>query len=541
MSRLPFDPSKMSGAPTGPAPRTGQDARPLTVTALASLIDSALRLHLPPRLSVVGEITGFSARTHWYFRLADDAAPERAQAVLDCVMFASAARRVGFSPRDGQRVVLTGRVEFYPKQGRTQFYAEKMEPVGAGDLDQRLKALLAEIRALGWLDPARKRPLPTFPRRIAVLTSRSGAALQDVLVTMRARCPAVDALIVDVRVQGQDAAQQIARALRRLSDSHQSLGIDAILVTRGGGSAEDLWAFNDRTLAQAIVESRVPVVAAIGHETDVTVAELVADERCATPTQAAMRLTPDRAALTEQIDQTGQRLRAALRRRLEQAHLRVRGLARSRSFTDPRSMISLRAERLESRSRQLDAAGHGRISATSIRIERLGIRLLRHRPEALRAASSARLFELARRLHRAARARLSFLDPSILDRRLTDAWRMAAAARHVRLDSLERELIVTSPQNVLARGYSVTTTADGRAVRSADEIQPGQTLTTRVARGAFRSTVTGANLTDRAPPLHRPARTPPPRTTSLTALPKARRHAGRGTDPEQMDLFKPGE
>src|SRR5690606_35131751 len=135
------------------------------------------------------------------------------EAVIDCVMFSSAARKVGFEPRNGQRVVLTGRIEFYPRQGRTQFYAERMEQVGAGDLDQRLKALLNEVRALGWLELERKRPLPLFPRTVAVVTSRAGAALQDVLDTMRRRCRAVDVLLLDVRVQGDGAAQQVAAAL----------------------------------------------------------------------------------------------------------------------------------------------------------------------------------------------------------------------------------------------------------------------------------------------------------------------------------------
>ncbi len=532
MSRLPFDPKKM--------PSSKDPDAPLSVSRLAALIDGALREKLPQKLRVVGEISGLAARTHWYFRLADDAAPEGAEAVVDCVMFAASARRVGFEPRNGQRVLITGRIEFYARQGRTQFYAEKMEQVGVGDLDLRLKALLAEIKSLGWLDPQRKRPLPTFPRRIAVVTSRTGAALQDVLVTMRRRCPAVGVLVVDVRVQGDGSAAQIARAIDWLSKSHETHGIDAILVTRGGGSMEDLWAFNERIVAEAIVRASVPVVAAIGHETDVTIAELVADERCATPTQAAMRLTPDRDSLTEQLDQTTGRLITAIGRSVARATEHIRALARHRILSDPRSLLTIPSERLEDRRRRLAAAERRHIAAATLRVERLAGRLAASRPEAQLKVRSALLSELTRRLRRSIQSRLLEVDLANLQRSLAAAGHAGMTTRLARLDTLERELLVTSPQRVLNRGYSVTTGPDGRAVRSASEVSPGQVVTTRVAQGAFHSRVTdGGSAQPEFPRQETPAL--PPRPVSPVE-PRQRRSvsAGRRSQRGQMGLFGSG-
>ncbi|MCA9289351.1 MAG: exodeoxyribonuclease VII large subunit, partial [Phycisphaerales bacterium] len=347
-ARLPFDPGKMRGtppahagssnSPSEPAAKPPVD-RPMSVAALAGLIAGALET-LPRPVRVAGEISGLRDRTHWYFDLKD------ADAVVSCVMFASAARKAGFVPENGQAVVAGGRVEFYAKGGKVSLICDRLEPVGAGALELAFRKLVGEIRALGWFDPERKRALPTFPRRIAVVTSRTGAALQDVLDTARRRCPAVDIAVVDVRVQGDRAAGEVAAAIEWLGRRHTHLGIDAILVTRGGGSMEDLWAFNEKPVAAAIVACPVPVVAAIGHETDVTIAELVADERAATPTQAAMRLIPDRAALGEQVEAVASALRGSIERqtaaakRAEQQHAgELRGgvrlaLARDRSRVD---------------------------------------------------------------------------------------------------------------------------------------------------------------------------------------------------------------
>ncbi len=498
----PGTPGSPATSPPGASPVGPTRAdRPLPVGVLASMIDGALRAGLPATVRVVGEISNFNERTHWYFRLKD------ADAAVDCVMFAASARRVRPRPADGQKVILTGRVEFYPRHGRTQLYVTAIEPLGEGDLERRFRALCARLRERGWFSTERKRPLPSFPRRVAIVTSATGAALQDVLVTMQRRCPAVEAALVDVRVQGEGAAPEIVAAIDWLSREHERLGIDAILLTRGGGSIEDLWAFNEETVAEAIVRSAVPVVAAIGHETDVTVAELVADERCATPTQAAVRLTPDRAALTEEVDQRSAMLRAQVGRLLDRAHAV-----------------------LDASSRRLDHTRARRAASEQVRVERLALRLARLRPEALHAARRSAVHELESRLHRAAAARLRVVDLPALAAALHEAGAGAIHRRRDRLAALHRELVLAGPASVLARGYSVTTTADGSVVRSARALRPGDSIRTRVADGAFDATVSGpgARAVPLAPAEPVPARNPP--------RPAPRRRPA-ADDRSQMDLF----
>jgi exodeoxyribonuclease VII large subunit len=409
---------------------------------------------------VLGEVSGFRDRTHWYFDLKD------AEAVVSCVMFQSAARRAGFAPENGREVVATGRVEYYAKGGKVSFIAEKIEPVGAGALDLKLKQLVEEARSLGWLDPARKRRLPGFPRRIAVVTSRTAAALQDVLVTMKKRCPAVGVLLVDARVQGAGAAEEVAAAIWLIGKRHEALRVDAVLVTRGGGSMEDLWAFNERVVAEAIVSCPIPVVAAIGHETDTTLAELVADERCATPTQAAMRLTPDTTALVRQLESDARTLAMRVGRRIEEGDRQIEG-AQAR----------------------LDSGVYALLHDGRRKCDGLAARLERNRPQAVVERMIARLDAGESRLRRAIGERLAESDPEWLGEKLARATRAVAATAAQRVASMERHLKSVSPLAVLDRGYSVTTREDGRIVRSERDVRDGEVITTRVAEGTVVSVV----------------------------------------------------
>jgi len=435
----------------------------LTVSALAALIDDALRAGVPRPIRVVGEITGFNDRTHWWFSLKDD------QSVVSCVMFASSARAARFRPENGTEVVATGRIEHYAQQGRTQLYVDRLEPVGAGALELEYRRLVAELKAEGYFDEDRKRALPVFPRRVAVVTSRTGAALQDVLDTMKRRCPSVEVLVVDVLVQGARAAPAIASALERLSRDARRLGIDAIVLTRGGGSLEDLWAFNERAVADAVLRSSVPVVAAVGHETDVTIAELVADVRAATPTQAAMRVTPDRDALLHQLDRAAIRLRRGLAGRVDAGRQRLLRAARSTPMARPLEPLRRRAEALRHRARALEHALAKSIHQRSLRLERLDGRLSRARPESVLTVRRERLNALEHRLHTAAKRQIE-IDGA-------------------RAESLHRQLRLAGPMNVLQRGFSITLTQSGRVVQSPWDVAPGESIETRLARGAIRSTV----------------------------------------------------
>jgi len=242
MSRLPFDPDRLPPADAGKSARREsarygalKTDRPLTVSQTADLIKRVLADRTPSPVRVIGEISNFSERQHWYLSLRDDAN------VLNCVMWASAARKCDFSPRDGQEVIAAGRLDYYGPQGRLQLYIDGLEPVGQGALEQRFRELCDEFRQLGFFDEDAKQPLPPFPQRIAVVTSESGAALQDVIRTTKQRWAGCQLLLADVRVQGEGAADQIARTVRALSAQREALSIDAIILTRGGGSIEDLW------------------------------------------------------------------------------------------------------------------------------------------------------------------------------------------------------------------------------------------------------------------------------------------------------------
>ena len=340
------DPAGRRGRVSDPEPRPMPDLfaaeppqkpaadAPWPVSKLAGAIQAVLADKLPRKLRVVGEISNLSARNHWFFSLKDGDASIRA------VMFASAARRVSFDARDGLSVVATGRIDYYAAQGSVQLYVDALQAVGEGELEAAFRRLAAELREEGLFAPERKKPLPAYPRAIAVVTSRSAAALQDVRDTARRRWPGCRLVLVDVRVQGPSAAPQIAAALGRLSEGGAALGIDAVLLTRGGGSIEDLWAFNEPEVVRAVAACSLPTVAAIGHETDTTLAELAADARCATPTQAAMTLVPDEAQLREQTAQLHRRLSLSLTRRLEIARSRVDAASRHRLFTEPARLVA---------------------------------------------------------------------------------------------------------------------------------------------------------------------------------------------------------
>jgi exodeoxyribonuclease VII large subunit len=365
-------------------------------------------------------------------------------------------------------VRVSGRLDYYAKNGRVSFIVDKIEPVGKGALDAQLRALIEEIRTLGWLDPARKRRLPRFPRRIAVVTSATSAALQDVINTVRRRCCSVSLLVVDARVQGDRAAADVTDAILELGQRSGELGIDAILVTRGGGSREDLWAFNDRLMASAIVRSPVPVVAAIGHETDVTVAELVADERCSTPTQAAMRLTPEVSALEREAD--------AHRRRLANTMEQV--------IRGHRAQLTLLRSNVKT-------GVQTRCAELRVRLGRVESRLQRSSPQAVQARSEARVRALAHRLELAMAKRLGRVDFTLARHRLHTGLMRTVQRSAARLDALRRQLGAVNPSGVLERGYSLTFLESGELVRRPDEAPPGSVLRTRVARGEIRSRVDG--------------------------------------------------
>ena len=467
-----------------------KDGAPLSVSQLASRLEDAVKRAFPERIRVSAEISSVTLRTHHYFTIKDE------HASINAVLFASAARKVRHLPEHGDQVVITGRLDYYAPSGRISLVVDSIEPTGRGELERRLRELVDELSAKGWLDPASKLALPVFPERVAVLTSKTGAALQDIIATGGRRCPAVGLAPLDVRVQGERAAPEITRALDWISAHHNALGIDAIILTRGGGSLEDLWAFNEYEVARAIRECPIPIVAAIGHETDTTVAELVADARASTPTQAAMMLIPDREALREQLGAIAHRLDREIRRALDALDQRLERLATSGPLAKPARLVAPSADRLDPLVDRLEAATRARLDRAWRRIDHAALRISRHQPAAVHARRAEHLEGLAWRLRAGIRG----------------THRRRAAA----LDALGRELGAISPLGVLERGYSVTTAAGG-VVRDPLALGPGDEIRSRVAHGTIRSTV----ISDRATP---PTKMPDPRP------------AGDETR-DQMDLF----
>jgi exodeoxyribonuclease VII large subunit len=284
-------------------PRTRSEAKSpprqvYTVSQVNTLIKTALENTLPGRLTVTGQISDWKVHSkgHCYFSLKDRGG------VLPCVMWASSFAKVKFKPENGLAVFATGYIDVYPPQGKYQFYIERMEPAGVGALQLAFEQMVKRLEAQGLFAEAHKRPLPKFPQRIGILTSESGAALQDIIKSIFDRWPCVKLCFYPVPVQGEGAAEKIAAAIKDVNRRNNKLKLDVLIVGRGGGSLEDLWAFNEEVLARAIYDSKIPVISAVGHEVDTTIADLVADARASTPTKAGIVAVPDMRQVLEDLE-----------------------------------------------------------------------------------------------------------------------------------------------------------------------------------------------------------------------------------------------
>lgn len=486
MKKPPFDPSRARGHPFDgglfdPTPARRAEPPPpdssaiapaappiaregpseLSVSAMSALIARTLEDGMRGVFRVQGELANLSCKNHWYFSIKD------ASSVLRCVMWQSDVARVGFRPKEGDAVVVTGKIGHYAAQGSTQLYVSRIEPQGVGLLEQRFQALVRELRERGYFSDERKKALPAHPRRVAVVTSASGAALQDVVKTARERRAGVEFVVIDVRVQGDGAADEVARALRAIARRHRELAVDAVIVTRGGGSREDLWAFNERIVADAAFALPVPLIAAIGHEVDTSIIELVADRRASTPTQAAMLLLPDNAALAERRDRLARELRNAMRWALQARREALARLERAPALSSPALRLAEERTRLAHLSRRLREALDDEVALSRRALEQLAARLVRQSPAVRIAREQARFESLRPRFTRALAQRL--------------------AAARTELAYLDRRLRSAGPAETLARGYAILTDDRGQLVRSAgaDAVRVGAGLTVQMADGAL--------------------------------------------------------
>jgi len=425
-----------------------------------------------PTVWVEGEISNFKVygSGHAYFTLKDEGAQLRA------VLFRNRVRRIRFEPADGLHVLAFGAVEIYAQRGEYQLVVELLEPRGLGALQLAFEQLKERLGREGLFDAARKRALPRFPRKIGVVTSPSGAALHDMLRVIGRRFGEIHVVVAPAKVQGDGAAQEIAQGVRELNALG---GVDVIIVGRGGGSLEDLWAFNDEMLARTIAASKIPVISAVGHEVDYTIADFVADVRAATPSQAAELVVREKQAVAESVGELRRRLVRAMSRRLEAQRDRLEAVRERRVLTDPRRPLRELTRRLDEATARLLRAAKSSLRHAAHRVE-LATRDLRGRnPVARTRQDRRRLDDLAGRLDRAlARG---------LDRR---RHRLVGVAG--RLDSL-------SPLAVLGRGYSLTLTASGAIVRSAGQVAVGDEVGVILHEGRLAARVTARKERDDRP------------------------------------------
>lgn len=400
---------------------------------------------------------------HIYFTLKDEGA------CIDCVMFRSDAVRLKFTPNDGMELLATGRVAVYPQRGRYQLYVTSLQPMGLGALELAFQQLRAKLEAEGLFDPERKKPLPPYPMNVALVTGRATAALQDMLKVLR-RFPWVKLYLYDVPVQGDGSAEKIAEALGQLSRHGDKLDIDLILLGRGGGSLEDLWEFNEEIVARAIVASRIPVVTGIGHEVDVSIADLSADYHAHTPTEAAQVAMGQWRTAGDEVDVFGVRLRRALRTVAQEARQRLAAIERHEVFRRPMDRINAMRQLLDDRQRALVLAVGGRLHTLERRVQSLGGRLEQHHPRYEAKLHRQRLGLMAERLNLAMQA----------DQR----------RRKASLEAIQRHLEAIGPEQVLKRGYTITTLKkQGTVVRSAAQVRTGDRVVTRFADGEIESRV----------------------------------------------------
>ncbi len=484
----------------------------LSVSELTRIIKSALREQVPAGLHVVGEISNFAraATGHLYFTMKD------ASSEIRCVMWRSAAEGMRFRPSDGLSVIASGSVDVYEPRGQYQFYVRRLEPRGVGALELAYRQLKERLAREGLFAAERKRPLPAFPIRIAVVTSLAGAAVRDIIKTIRRRFPLVHLLLYDVRVQGDGAAVEIADAVGRINRLRQRVGgIDVLIVGRGGGSLEDLWAFNEEIVARAIYASAIPVVSAVGHEIDFTIADFVADVRAATPTAAAELVVPTTEALAANIDRLAHRLASGARSALDTARAGLKGLERFEWFRDPLGRVWQRHQAIDEVLSRLRLALSGSWSARRSALHGLEVRLVRVRPEAVVARRRRLLSRVEQRLQIAggrltqglerglARldGRLIAASPGrLLEReslhanqlygRLLRAVSVELSQSHRAVSSLETRLQAGSHERILARGFSITRIKrSGRFVADPKQLHEGQRLTTQTRGGEFDSKV----------------------------------------------------
>lgn len=404
---------------------------------------------------VSGELSSLSRPNsgHWYFSLKD----ERAQ--VSCAMFRGFNQRLRFAPKDGDQVIVRCKVSLYEGRGNYQLIVEDMEPAGLGQLQAAFEALKLKLSQQGLFDPHHKKPLPRMPRKLAVVTSETGAVIHDIINVCNKRFPALEILLLPVKVQGEGAAQEVAKAIAMVNQEQLA---EVMIVGRGGGSLEDLWAFNEEVVAHAIYNSEIPIISAVGHEVDVTIADWVADYRAPTPSAAAEAITPDQYDLMQQLDRQQSRLQFAMTARLKAIAERVSN--QQQRLKSPQQSLQDQNLKLNNLQQRLHSQIQLKLRHSKQELRASTEAFNKHQPQQKMLQGQEHLAHLQQRLHAA--------QTQILERQ---QHRLAMAAQM---------LNTASPLATLGRGYAIALKANGKdVVRSPEDVNSGDALSIRVAGG----------------------------------------------------------
>ena len=420
---------------------------------------------------VEGELSGFSRPSsgHWYFSLKDRKCQVR------CAMFRGLNQRIRTLPKEGDQVRIRGKVTLYENRGDFQIIVEHIEPAGLGALQQAFDELKRKLLAEGLFDNARKKPLPSLPKHIGVVTSPTGAAIHDILTVLARRCPAIPVTLYPTAVQGEAATSDIVRAIERA----QAHGVaDVLIIGRGGGSLEDLWCFNEEAVARAIAACTIPTVSAVGHEVDVTIADFVADLRAPTPSAAAEKISPDQSDWLKQLREREFRLSNAMELALKRLNTQLGHLAAR--LRDPRRELLEKAQRMDELELRLGKAIRQRLSTVSTRNDHLRQRLVMQSPGRQLSQNQATVNRITDQL-------VSLMQQGLRYRREN-------------LEHAAQTLNVVSPLATLGRGYAIVRDSDGRIIREASAVSAGETVSARVAKGELTAKVTSVKSAEETEP-----------------------------------------
>ncbi len=434
------------------------DRKVYTVQQINALIKMTLEQHLPSRLTVTGQITDWKRHSsgHCYFSLKDDAG------ILPCVMWSSKAKNVKFTPENGIAALATGHIDLYPPQGKYQFYVDILKESGIGDLQLAFDQMYKRLKDQGLFSDDHKKPLPTYPMRIGIVTSRTGAALIDIAESIYNRWPCAKLFVSPVPVQGPGAAEKIATAIRNVNAANNRLNLDVLIVGRGGGSQEDLWSFNEEPVALAIFDSQIPLISAVGHEVDTTIADLVADARASTPTKAGVIAVPDINEVLAKIAALARQLALTADSAISLSAQRLQTVRTETLFKHPRRIIDIARQRLDQADADLAASMERNLISLQGRLTAPLQSLLAAEPSNLLAQQRGNLDNLASAARSAAKA--------------------VFTRKQLQMTAIDNRLSALNPRAVLTRGYSITASkATGRVITDLKEVNIGDMLITELA------------------------------------------------------------